>query len=341
MWVVEDAPVYEPAAEAGELVSTDLAVELAETQIPEPAAPWSEPLGDQGVSDPYAPASVSVDQAEWLVSPERVLALREPEPTEHAVWQDPGTPASAPAQPLASDTPMLHVATADIEAPQAPESDFQAELERFAAAAGGTVRTGATDAQPHRDAVAQGASVTDADSAPPGDEPGFVRQARQRAFWRSPGVRAALGVLAVLLSVLLVGQWALHERDHLAARNPDVLPLLTRLCEPLGCEVGPVRRIDAVVIDSSTLVRRLGNFYSFDLVLKNTAATPVAVPALELSLTDTRDSVIARRVFLPQELPDAPRLLPARGSLSLSLRLSITEAGAVPMAGYRALVFYP
>ena len=52
-------------------------------------------------------------------------------------------------------------------------------------------------------------------------------------------------------------------------------------------------------------------------------------------------SVIARRVFLQSELPGAPALLPPQGSLPLSLRLSITDAGAAPMAGYRALVFYP
>ena len=80
---------------------------------------------------------------------------------------------------------------------------------------------------------------------------------------------------------------------------------------------------------------------AFDVVIKNTAPIPVAVPALELSLTDTRDSVIARRVFLQSELPGSPSLLPAQGSLPLSLRLSITDAGAVSMAGYRVLVFYP
>ena len=172
-------------------------------------------------------------------------------------------------------------------------------------------------------------------------EPGFMRQARRRAFWHTPGMRALLATLVVLLATALVVQWSLHNRDQLAARQPALAPLLSLLCEPLGCEVGPVRQIDAVVIDSSTLVRRLGNFYSFDLVLKNNASMPVAVPALELSLTDARDAVLSRRVFLPEELPGGPTLLPAQGSLPLSLRLSINDAGASPMAGYRALVFYP
>ena len=172
-------------------------------------------------------------------------------------------------------------------------------------------------------------------------EPGFVRQARRKAFWRSPLMRAMLVSASVLLALLLLAQWAVQDRDRLAAQYPASLPLLNSLCRPLACQVGPVRRIESVVIDSSNLVRRLGNFYAFDLVLKNSAPMAVAVPALELSLTDSRDAVISRRVFLPDELPGAPVLLPPQGALSMSLRLSIADSGVSSMTGYRALVFYP
>lgn len=224
------------------------------------------------------------------------------------------------------------------------EDDFQAELVRFAAR------------QP-ADSEAPAAEPTDTPSTPPvatspeglaapvpspaADEPGFVRQARRQAFWRSPLMRAMLSLLLVLLLALLAAQWAVYDRDRLAARHPALEPLLVQLCVPLGCRIAPPRQIDAVVIDSTTLVRRLGNFYAFDVVLKNTATMAVAMPALELSLTDTQDRVIARRVFLPRELPGAPEQLAPQSSLPLSLRLSVADAGAVPMAGYRALVFYP
>lgn len=172
-------------------------------------------------------------------------------------------------------------------------------------------------------------------------EPSFVRQARRRAYWHSRGMRALLSVLALLLTLAMGLQFVLHERDTLAAWEPRWTPALKQLCAPLGCDVAAVQRIDAIVIDSSTLVRRLGNFYSFDLVLHNTASVPLAVPALELTLTDTRDAVIARRVFLPEELPGAPALLPAKNSVAISLRLSLAVGESMPMAGYRALVFYP
>lgn len=234
------------------------------------------------------------------------------------------------------------------EAVQEPDSDFQTELQQFAAGASGAAASVPLGAQtPNSGAKAASQIASTAPPSPsealdPSDpEPGFVRQARRRAFWHSPGMRALLSVFALLLALVLMLQWALHERDALAAWQPRLAPALNQLCAPLGCEVTPVRRIDAIVIDSSALVRRLGNFYSFDLVLKNTAPVALAVPALELSLTDTRDAVIARRVFLPAELPGAPALLPAQDSVTISLRLSLAVGEAMPMAGYRALVFYP
>lgn len=243
------------------------------------------------------------------------------------------------------------------------EADFGAELQRFAAAKAAAEASAAAKpatpapkvaapaskaatSSPKEPTVAAPAPVVAPDSeaedvAEPEAVPGFVRQARRRAFWQSPGVRIGLALLALLLGVLLAAQWALHERDRLAAWRPDLKPLLEQACAPLGCRVGAVRNIEAIVIDSSALVRRLGNFHSFDLVLKNTSDMPLALPALELSLTDTRDQVISRRVFLPEEWPDAPGVLPAQGSLSVSFRLSLALDESTPMAGYRALVFYP
>lgn len=174
-------------------------------------------------------------------------------------------------------------------------------------------------------------------------EPVFLQQARRRAFWHSPAVRGGLSLLVLLLLALLIAQWAVHDRDRLAARYPALAPALLQLCAPLGCQLAPPRHIEAVVIDSTTLVRRLANFYAFDVVLKNTAPMAVAMPALELSLTDAQDRVIARRVFLASDMPGTPRQLAPQSSLALSLRLSVADAAAeaLPMAGYRALVFYP
>ena len=283
---------------------------------------------------------------------------------------EPGPPLDTDqAQPRELDrlipTSRLDPATTQqVDLSKEDASDFHIELQRFAAGQGKSPVEGRAiipaGPAPHPPAPAPAAAATPtttetaqqieaqvAYSPDPQEglaaalEPGFVRQARRRAFWRSPGVRATLTLAVLLLSALLAAQWALQERDRLAARYPDLQPLLVSLCRPLGCTINAVRDLQAVVIDSATLTRRRGDSYSFDLVLKNTSAMALAVPALELSLTDTADAVISRRVFLPDELPGVPPLLPPKSTVSVSLQLSLAMGSELPMAGYRALVFYP
>ncbi|MBU4508358.1 MAG: DUF3426 domain-containing protein [Gammaproteobacteria bacterium] len=314
-------------------------------------------------------ASSDIDDGDWLLAPPAEEWSPQQEAQDAADWQalqapvDP--PFESPFAPLEAVHALAESGPLDFEGqlelanqPESPAvasrddgADFQAELKRFAAAAAGASRAVEAEVKtappppapvPPSAPVPQPERVSlEDDQAVQEVEPGFVLQARRQAFWRSPGMRSALLLLAVTLAALLAAQWAVQERDQLAARQPSLVPLLNLLCEPSGCVLQAPRNIDAVVIDSSTLVRRLGNFYSFDLVLKNSASTPVAMPALELSLTDTADAVITRRVFLAEELPGAPAVLPAQSTQAVSLRLSLAEGGASAMAGYRALVFYP
>lgn len=318
----------------------------------------TEPMGLPASPDAGAPALARPDDA--ALAPVAGDADPAGEVAPPAPQADAGTPqrppaladAGAPAALAPPPSPVSVPADApsapgDTVASDLPDPDgidaFRAELSRHAAAAGrptaqpDPLEAPATPPPPPLAFREPEAVVAEHEAG----EPGFVRQARRQAFWRSPAMRLLLSVAGVLLGALLLAQWALHERDRLAVRHPALAPALTALCETLGCTIEAPRDIGAVVIDSSNLVRRLGNFYAFDLVIKNTADLPMAVPALELSLTDTRDQVIARRVFLPAELPGAPALLAAQGSVSLSLRLSIADVGPVSMAGYRALVFYP
>lgn len=329
------SPVAAPAQEPAPTVAEPAASEAARP-VPDSASVASG-------FDATAPTDLAPDGLLGTSQEEAPPVAAEPAVSSMSGGSKPGDAEPAP------DTEPLTDAAAPSDPPAPPatapaEDDFQAELVRFAAR------------QP-TDSEAPAAEPTDTPSTPPvatspeglaapvpspaADEPGFVRQARRQAFWRSPLMRAMLSLLLVLLLALLAAQWAVYDRDRLAARHPALEPLLVQLCVPLGCRIAPPRQIDAVVIDSTTLVRRLGNFYAFDVVLKNTATMAVAMPALELSLTDTQDRVIARRVFLPRELPGAPEQLAPQSSLPLSLRLSVADAGAVPMAGYRALVFYP
>ena len=171
----------------------------------------------------------------------------------------------------------------------------------------------------------------------------FMRQARQRASWHQPRVRGALMLAAFMFTLLLVGQWLVHHRDRVAVQAPGLKPLLAAWCRSAGCELRPPRRIDQLAIDGSSFTRLQPDAYRLVLTLANQATTPVAMPAIELTLTDSQDKPVLRRVLMPSELgADTPDRLAGGGEWSVTLTLGLSGAvGAERIAGYRVLAFYP
>ncbi len=178
------------------------------------------------------------------------------------------------------------------------------------------------------------------------DEPSFVRSARRKALWHRPAVRAALSAAVLLLATTLVLQVALQQRHYLASAQPQWRSALEALCVPLRCELHPYQHIASVVVDASAFNKLRGDTYRFTLALKNQSAVPVALPAVELTLTDTSDQPLLRRVLTISEL-GAPAALPAGGEWSGSLEMDVALDGALDgdrpaqIAGYRVLAFYP
>ena len=168
---------------------------------------------------------------------------------------------------------------------------------------------------------------------------------RAPGFWQRKGVRRLLVVLAVLAVLLLVVQVVRHERDGIAARQPSLRPALAALCEYTGCELSALRQIGDILIEGAAFAREKsgGNDYRLSFTLRNNATVPLAMPAVELSLLDTQERAVVRRVLTPVDY-GAPSVLPARAdrAASLPLTLSPTEAAALPpIAGYRVEAFYP
>ncbi len=172
-----------------------------------------------------------------------------------------------------------------------------------------------------------------------GATPSFVRQAERAERWRRPQVRAALAVGAVFGGVLLVAQVALAYRSLVAARFPALRPVLQAACQPLGCQVGPALLIESLVVESSGLVRvEKSSIYKLSVALRNRAALEVALPALELSLTDSQGQLVARRVLTATELGVNQATLGAGRELAVQATL---RAATAPVAGYTIELFYP
>ena len=194
--------------------------------------------------------------------------------------------------------------------------------------------TSVMDSRPDSDTVLEAA-----------DKPSFVRNAERAERWRSPRVRLALWALAVLGSVVLSAQVACEYRDLLAARLPAMRPLVVQACAPLGCEVGAVRAIESLAVESSGLVRvERSSLYRLQVTLRNRAGIELAVPALDITLTNSQGELIARKVLRLTDLGAPQATIGAGRELSVQATLQAaagSEAAAQPIAGYTIDLFYP
>jgi hypothetical protein len=168
----------------------------------------------------------------------------------------------------------------------------------------------------------------------------FLRQARSRAFWAQSWVKVSMALLTLILLVLLGGQVLFVERNRLAAIEPRLQPLLGAMCRALGCDLGPFRRIEPLLIESSSFNKTKGEAFQLGLALHNASKWPLGMPSAELTLTDSQDQPVLRRVLTPKNL-GAPAVLAPGAEWAVSLPVSVTGAAGLHIAGYRMLVFYP
>ncbi|MCV6904507.1 MAG: DUF3426 domain-containing protein, partial [Achromobacter xylosoxidans] len=185
-------------------------------------------------------------------------------------------------------------------------------------------------------------SATDVGRAPPE----FLDQDRQerhgllRKLW---GYACLIGLLALGLQLLYV------YRIDIANSVPVLRPALEAACKPLGCTVGYARRLERIAISSSSLQPPTGAAAIDDgrtrlvlnLVLRNRYDKPQHWPALVLDLTDLSDTVVVRRVLMPENYLTPEQLRgpfgPA-GELKISVPIEVT---GVQVNGYQLDKFFP
>ncbi|HEY0202338.1 MAG TPA: DUF3426 domain-containing protein [Burkholderiaceae bacterium] len=308
-----EAPIESPSPAVGDAQHIDIVLDDGSGSSLDSPVPFEPlPSSDLAASLPVEEPSTAQSGNGWpqLVDPEVVV--------EAVEWPLPSEPAPPQAAPLSA------LARAEVAAEAAiPIPEREAVVQSTVAEA----------LENDREEDDTPVSVL--------EDVSFVRAARRKAFWRKPLVRTVLGLFLLLALVALMLQVAVQERDRIVAWQPRTQPWLQALCQPLHCVMAPLRQIDAVVIDGSSFNKSRGDTYQFGVTLKNTATTALAMPALELTLTDAQDQPLLRRVLQPEELA-APQLLPAHGDWSTTVPISLAASvGASRVAGYRLLAFYP
>ncbi|WP_248320522.1 zinc-ribbon and DUF3426 domain-containing protein [Caballeronia sp. Sq4a] len=157
------------------------------------------------------------------------------------------------------------------------------------------------------------------------------------------GLRALGIVIAVLLALLLLVQFAWWQRETIMVNVPGSHAFYVNICDQVGCTISPPRYISGLQIESSGL-RQVDGPHKLELklMLRNRSDVTLAYPALELTLLDDKSDVAIRRVLWPQDYARPGTIfaigLPPQSAQPVVVRLDTGDAVA---ANYRVQVFYP
>ena len=158
--------------------------------------------------------------------------------------------------------------------------------------------------------------------------------------------RRLVWFLASVLGLVAFAAQALQYRSEITAQFPEARPYFVSVCTVLGCEIGLPRRPKLISIDSSSLEKdsRRENVVLLTSTVRNHAPFPQPFPAIELTLTDERSEVVARRVLLAAQYLSGvaqdriARGIEAGGDVAIRVYLDLSGLSAV---GYEMKIFFP
>ena len=149
---------------------------------------------------------------------------------------------------------------------------------------------------------------------------------------------------SVILLIVGFAQFTYFFRVDLAAQLPGLKPALISYCDLLNCKVPLPTKVDLMGIESSDMEADPLQPTTINLsaALHNRADYAQAYPNIELSLTDTQDKVLARRIFTPTDYlkTGEDEKLGIFANRELNIKLHLDTADLNP-SGYKLFIFYP
>ena len=170
--------------------------------------------------------------------------------------------------------------------------------------------------------------------------PDFIRHADKEQRWKSSDARLTLALAALVALLALGAQITHHFRDLIAAQWPQSKATLVSACAWVPCQISLPRRIDDLAVESTSLTHSIPGSDAFKLSvsLKNRGRLSVALPSIDLSLTDASGQLVARRALAPSDFLASPAGLDAGADTTLNLMLTASDK---KVSGYTVEVFYP
>lgn len=152
-----------------------------------------------------------------------------------------------------------------------------------------------------------------------------------------------IALLGLFLLILALLQAVFFFRTQLAAQYPQAKPYLQQICQALQCEIKLAQNLNLLTIDDSDMQESddYQDVISFSSVLINNANYVQAYPNIELTLTDTQDQPVLRKLVTPKEYLAENVQVEAGMNARQELRLNLAiDASDLIVAGYRVLLVY-
>ena len=150
-------------------------------------------------------------------------------------------------------------------------------------------------------------------------------------------------LLCLLLITLAVLQSIYFLRTKIAAEYPQFKPYLAQACSYLQCTIDLPKNAELFSIDDSDMQEseQYAKVIDFSSLLINNANYIQAYPNIELTLTDTDDRPVVRRLIKPGEYLKTGANMAAGMSSKDEVRVKLAiNVSDLSVAGYRVLLAY-
>lgn len=178
-----------------------------------------------------------------------------------------------------------------------------------------------------------------------------------RLLWGFFVLTAGLGLL------LQITYWYRHEIVAFSdPRMPEIRTLILRSCQALpleiDCTIKLPRHIERLKVSAAEVIEtNTPGLYSLRLSLRNESQLPQAYPALDMTLSDARNSIVTRKILLPEQylaniqgsnVGTARLILQGLAGqdeqsfiLPIKIESEVNESVPGRVAGYLVEIFYP
>ena len=166
-------------------------------------------------------------------------------------------------------------------------------------------------------------------------DPKFQLNKPKRNIW--------LILALVLLLIAAILQSIYFLRSTIAVYYPQLKPHLEEACRHLNCTINLPQHLDLLTIDDSDMQESddYQDVINFSSLLINNAPHAQAYPNIELTLTDTDDKPVLRKLVPPQDYLDSDDNIDDGMAANEEVRINLAiNVQNLSVAGYRVLLTY-